>query len=631
MKKVKDFITGNKKTVLIIFFVLVLLFGVTYSFFFLKISSSKNNVLVAGSLSVSLDENFSNEINISNAIPMSDSDGLETKAYSFSLKNDGTISSEYSIYLDDMKIDFDKKRMNDNYIRYSLEKNGVSANSSLLSDCGTNQNRVLDNGIISKNTTNTYVLRLWIDSNADNDVMGTVFKGHIRIEAIQDVNKPQKVTVSMPKNTTTERNFTWHTKSNNSSDVQIVKANGEKNTNLFSENALEYTGSVVDKTLDLYVHQAKATNLEAGVKYYYRVGDKEEDSWSSIGEFITDNGDDNFSFIYMADQQTSSSNSSKSLYTMTQAINKSANSEFILNAGDLLNNPTNKQEWLSNLDFNIYGNMTSINTAGNHDYKYTAEAIPNSLKNHFYYDSINDGNTESGLYYSLNYGNTHIVVLNTNSYWYGSIDSTQLEWLKSDLASPSSVNAKFRIVLVHRGPYTTGPHYYHYRDIQALTNQLTSIMDDYNVDLVFQGHDHTYALSYPINGDGSIDSINTSSVYSSEINQDIISMNNNSSPVYFIGGTAGTKYEPTLVKDGDNYVVDLIFNASYNVNINTEELDSYFSKFQKRETPRNENNIRLAMFSSISVSSNSIIVNSYTVDNQYHGDVKLYNSFAITK
>lgn len=195
MKKVKDFITGNKKIVLIIFFVLVLLFGVTYSFFFLKISSSKNNVLVAGSLSVSLDENFSNEINISNAIPMSDSDGLETKAYSFSLKNDGTISSEYSIYLDDMKIDFDKKRMNDNYIRYSLEKNGVSANSSLLSDCGTNQNRVLDNGIISKNTTNTYVLRLWIDSNADNDVMGTVFKGHIRIEAIQDVNKPQKVTV----------------------------------------------------------------------------------------------------------------------------------------------------------------------------------------------------------------------------------------------------------------------------------------------------------------------------------------------------------------------------------------------------------------------------------------------------
>lgn len=621
----------NKKNAYIIVGILIFsvaIISVSYAIFNVVVYGNKNNTIKAGKLSLTMDEKTSEGIKLINAVPVSDETGLKNDPYEFTLTNNGSINSDYSIYLDDINSDSDAVHMSSDYIKYELRK-GNDVTTGILSSMGTNPNCLINEGSISSNESIDYSLKLWINQDAGNEVMNTEFSGVIRVEATQSNYFPKKVTVSMPNNTQNERNFTWHTKSSNlGSDIQIIKATSSKsnvNFDLINEK-LEYSGSVVDKTLDLYVHQVKATNLEAGNKYFYRVGDKLKNSWSNIGEFVTDDGDDNFSFIYVADQQTSSTGSSKSLYTMQQAKRKNPNAEFIMNAGDLLNNPTNKDEWINNLSFDIYGNNTAVNTAGNHDYQYTSEGVTNSLANHFYYDTVNGEDKTSGVYYSFDYGNTHITVLNTNSNWYGDLDYTQLNWLKNDLATSSK---QHKIVLMHRGIYTTGPHYYYYRDIQSLTNQLTSVMSDYNVDLILQGHDHTYALTYPLNSNGERQEYVTSYVYSNETDSFVSAMNTNS-PVYFIGGTAGTKYEPKLIKSGNNYVVDPTFNSSYTVNVDNETLDNYFNKFQLVDTPR-ENNTNLAMFSSVSINGDDIVVNSYTVDNQNSGLVKLYNDFAIKR
>ena len=87
-----------------------------------------------------------------------------------------------------------------------------------------------------------------------------------------------------------------------------------------------------------------------------------------------------------------------------------------------------------------------------------------------------------------------------------------------------------------------------------------------------------------------------------------------------------------LVKDeNNNYIVDPTSGSSAQVNLSNEEIDEYFSKFQKIETPKDENNTNLAMFSSVEVRGKNLIDNSYTVDNKNYGKVKLYNSFAISK
>lgn len=52
---------------------------------------------------------------------------------------------------------------------------------------------MLDLGNIGVGSKYTYNLKMWIDSNATNEVTGTVFKGQLRIEATQGLNKVGKV------------------------------------------------------------------------------------------------------------------------------------------------------------------------------------------------------------------------------------------------------------------------------------------------------------------------------------------------------------------------------------------------------------------------------------------------------
>lgn len=446
----------------------------------------------------------------------------------------------------------------------------------------------------------------------------------------KNIYMPKKITISMSKKTTSEKNFTWHTISNKAhSDIQIVEAKGKKNKKAFeNKNVISSSGSIKGKILNLYVHKLKVKNLKKGTEYYYRVGDKKRNIWSKIGKFKTDDGDHDFSFIYVADQQSILGSSKYSIYTLQSAIKQNKSAEFLMNAGDLVNTTSNKKEWIDNLDFSVYGNIPAITTAGNHDYYFGDANIPNATANHFYYDGLDSQDTTTGIYYSLNYGNTHITVLNTNNNWFSDLDDQQLLWLEKDLESKEAKNADFNIVLMHRGMYTPGPHYYHYNDIQALTNQLTNIMAKYNVDLVLQGHDHVYALSYPIDENKNPQKINTELIYEYETNKHINAMKNKA-PVYFIGGTAGTKYEPLLINQNENYLVDP--NYRYEQKIPNDEVTNYYSKFQKMDSPMKNDGTKLSMFSNITVSKDKIIVDSYTVDNQNLGEVNLYNSFAIIK
>lgn len=627
MKKIE-----TKKKLIAICITLILLIGFSYAWLTLTIDKTQTNVIRAGKLDLILDESTTEGIHLEKAVPMSEEKGMTLEPYTFKLKNNGSTSLRYKIYLDDEESE-DIKMENKN-VRISLIKNQIPVSNNLLSKLKNNSSRIIDTGIITGNETSEYQLRAWIDQEATNEVSGTVFYGKLRVEAEQANVSPEKVTVSMPENTQTERNFTWHMKEDGySSDVQIIKATDtDKNNANFtdSSNILEFTGSVLTQEFNYYVHQTKATGLEKGTKYYYRVGDKSKNCWSSTGEFITDNGDDEFSFIYVADQQTSAAEAPKATYTIQQAKQISKNAEFLLNAGDFVNEPLSAEEWKASLNFTAYGDTTTIATAGNHEYYIWNGYHNHALRNHFYYD-FETQNTEGGIYYSLNYGNVHIAVLNTNSNFYSTIDSTQLAWLKQDLSSEAAQNAKFKLVLMHRGVYTTGPHYYYHQDIQPLTNQLTSVMADYGVDLVFQGHDHVYALTYPIDAQGQAQNINYTDVYSSETEQTVKSMTNNTAPVYFIGDAVGPKHEANLIKEGDTYVVDPTAGKSYTNQLTTAQIDTYFSKFQVRETPKDENNVRYGVFSSVTVKGGNLIVNSYNVDNQNYGKVNLYNSFALSK
>ena len=190
MKKNKEnFAERNKKQLLVIALALVLLLGGTYAWLTLTLNGTKKVRIEAGTLSLVLDEG--NAINVEDSVPMSDIDGLATTPYTFSLQNNGNVTSEYTIYLDDASIDSADERFDDSALKYSLKKNDGVSTTALLS---TLNQRVLDSGTIEAGTTNTYSLNLWIKDEATNDdvqttkdgqTVGKVFAGKLRIEASQ--------------------------------------------------------------------------------------------------------------------------------------------------------------------------------------------------------------------------------------------------------------------------------------------------------------------------------------------------------------------------------------------------------------------------------------------------------------
>ena len=178
-------------------FVLIVLVAGSYAWLTLTIDKTNTNVLRAGTLSLVLDDTTSGGIKLEKAVPISDEKGKTGTEYTFTLQNKGTKAASYTIYLDDVALEANETRMDDSKVKYQLTKNS-NETVALLS---TLSDKVLDSGTIDGSTTNTYSLRVWIDSAAENEVMNTILYKELRVEATQAGVKTS--TTAMCKRATT--------------------------------------------------------------------------------------------------------------------------------------------------------------------------------------------------------------------------------------------------------------------------------------------------------------------------------------------------------------------------------------------------------------------------------------------
>ena len=87
---------------------------------------------------------------------MPDEDGLVQTGYKFSVENIGVGYGNYSIYLDDDTTSTGTTRLDDKFIKYSLEINGNKNRPVSLA------NRKIYSGGLEKNEKDSFVLRLWL-------------------------------------------------------------------------------------------------------------------------------------------------------------------------------------------------------------------------------------------------------------------------------------------------------------------------------------------------------------------------------------------------------------------------------------------------------------------------------------
>ena len=227
-----------KKNAYLLLIVLILLVGATYAWFTLTIDNSRTNIIRAGKLKINLVD-CEKDLVLKNAVPVSDNKGMQSEVCTFKVENTGTTSIDYSVYLDDTDELTTDERMNDKYVKFGLIKNDGDPKIGELQTTGVNPDRVLTSEKISGSTTDTYKLRVWINQDADNGVMGTIFSGKVRVDATQSkppaanlkaIDKTQtissvvfQVVNDTPTNTSNTNNKAKVKKLDNKKDAEVVK------------------------------------------------------------------------------------------------------------------------------------------------------------------------------------------------------------------------------------------------------------------------------------------------------------------------------------------------------------------------------------------------------------------------
>jgi hypothetical protein len=160
---------------------------------------------------------------------------------------------------------------------------------------------------------------------------------------------------------------------------------------------------------------------------------------------------------------------------------------------------------------NILGNTPFFPVPGNHEYYETATAQIDKKINYFNIISVPTEGEMGGLasrtkeYYSYNFGNIHFVALDSygldeGKYRLNDSQSRQNKWLINDLEANKG-KSLWTIVTFHHPPYTKRSHDSDREpDLVAIREGLVPIFDKYKVDLVLNGHSHSYERSHLMKG-----------------------------------------------------------------------------------------------------------------------------------
>ncbi|MDI3476998.1 MAG: hypothetical protein PWQ59_523 [Thermoanaerobacterium sp.] len=363
-------------------------------------------------------------------------------------------------------------------------------------------------------------------------------------------NLPDQIRLTWTQDPTTTQTITWRTDTTvNSGQIQYGKDPSLKDAKTINATVQKFSSDLGD----MNIHSATLTDLEPGTKYYYRVG--YGNNFSSIYSFTTEAKDTNsFKFLIFGDSQSGIATDPQYgpwKTTIQNAFNANKDAKFFINVGDLVEIGQMYAHWNNWFDAakGVIDTIPEMPVEGNHETYQSSNynsGKPKDFVNLFPVPQ-NGPDGLKGQVYSFDYGNAHIVMLDSQEDEEegvsGDILESQKAWLDKDL---SSTNKTWKIVFFHKTPYYNKAT----RSNEQLKAAFQPIIDKYHVDVVFNGHDHGYSRTYPIKNDQYVKSPADGTVY-------------------IVTGRSGNKYYPDLSKkvwdaffydpqDQPNYIVATI-------------------------------------------------------------------------
>jgi len=342
---------------------------------------------------------------------------------------------------------------------------------------------------------------------------------------------PDHVLLTWMENPATSITISWRT--DTTVNVGVVQYAPGKS---LKGSVKKASASYSDLTTDLGISRlfrVTLKNLSSNKQYSYQVGTG--NVWSKSYNFVTaDPKSRSFKFLVFGDSQSSASgNAPYSVWstTLNNALKANPDAKFITLTGDLVDIGQSGAHWEGwlNAGAGVIDSLPLMPALGNHETYGNVSVRRPAYFNAFIPLPQNGPEGLKNQVYSWNYGNTHLVMLDSQQdeeSMYGDILYTQKKWLDNDLAKSK---ATWDLAFFHKTPYPLMAS----RQNLKIREAFCPVFEKHNVSVVFNGHDHGVGRTF----------ITNNTQFMEKPSQ---------GTVYYMNGRSGTKFYKNIGKQPFN-------------------------------------------------------------------------------
>jgi hypothetical protein len=265
--------------------------------------------------------------------------------------------------------------------------------------------------------------------------------------------------------------------------------------------SVDVGGKVVESREALALHSIELSGLNPGTRYAYSV---KVGGTTKAAAFVTaprDDSDEPFRFLVYGDNRTDDAAHAAVVRAMVPVA-----ADFLVHTGDFVGDGGSTANWQTFFDIEapLLGSRCMYSAVGNHEltdgsgilyarfFGPTDRFVPDK-------QTVKPEHLDG----TYRWGNTRFFFVNSMVSYKATADRA---WLDKALAdADAEANLKWRIVVLHHGPWSSGPHHGNARLHDA---GVVPLLKEHKVDLVVSGHDHIYergvgdGLPYVVSGGG---------------------------------------------------------------------------------------------------------------------------------
>jgi hypothetical protein len=297
-----------------------------------------------------------------------------------------------------------------------------------------------------------------------------------------------------------QRVVSWYTSANVDQAIQVVPTS-QLVAGAFPADATNLPATVAANVVNGgFNAHATITGLAENTAYSYRVGNAA--GWSATYAFKTQSFEGDFDFLFFGDPQIGSSGDTAKdgagwADTLNVATAANPDVELLVSGGDQVETANTESQWNAFMASDKLRQYPWAATIGNHDVGGKAYEqhfwTPNTDRSAALY--AGNQATQSGGDYWYIYKDVLFIDLNSNAYASGS-DAAHINYV-TNVINQHGGEAKYTVLAYHHSIYSPADHA-NDSDNKIRRQDFPTAFSNLGVDLVLQGHDHSYSRSYVI-------------------------------------------------------------------------------------------------------------------------------------